>query len=199
MKVILKDIAEIRAGHPFRGAINESLDGNGYVIQIRDQGEEGLLDWNSLVTTEVTGRKTPEWLLPDDIIFSARGLKHIASVIQSEDLANKPLPVVCAPHYFQIRIYDQVRILPKFLAWQLNQVVAQRYFQQSAAGSAQLSIRRGVLENTPITLPSLAQQKHVVSFAECVHREKIIYEKLIELRRLEMEEISNQVLNKSDN
>jgi hypothetical protein len=199
MKVILKDVADVRAGHPFRGAIKESLDGNGYVIQIRDQAEDGLIDWNSLVITDVTGRKEPEWLMPNDVIFSARGLKHVASVIHSDELLNKPLRVVSAPHYFQMRIRDEQHILPEFLAWQLNQVVAQRYFQQSAEGSAQVSIRRTVLENTPITVPSVMQQQHVVSFAACAHREKIIYEKLIELRRLEMEEISNQVLYKSDN
>ncbi|HHC7361194.1 TPA: restriction endonuclease subunit S [Vibrio parahaemolyticus] len=199
MKIVLKDIAEIRAGHPFRGAITESIDGDGYVIQIRDQNEDGIIDWNSLITTKVTGRKTPEWLMPKDVIFSARGLKNVASVVHSYELSTLSLPAICSPHYFQIRVRDEVEILPEFLAWQLNQGVAQRYFQKSAEGSAQVSIRRSILEQTPITVPTFEKQKHVVKFTKCARREKVVYEKLIELRRLEMDEIAKKILNESYN
>lgn len=199
MKTELMQIAEIRAGHPFRGAIKESTNGNGYVIQIRDQSEDGQIVWEQLITAEVTGRKEPEWLMPEDIIFSARGVKNVASVIHSSELNKLDCPVVCAPHYFQIRVNNEIEILPEFLAWQLNQSVAQRYFQQSAEGSAQVSIRRSVLEQTPIILPSLEKQEKLIKLAESAKREKQIYQKLIELRMVELNEISKQILNELDN
>ncbi|SHO57052.1 restriction endonuclease subunit S [Vibrio quintilis] len=193
MKKPLKQIVEIRAGHPFRGAIKESTNGNGYVIQIRDQNEDGQIAWAQLIQAEVIGRKAPEWLMPGDILFSARGIRNISSVVHAHEIGELNLPVVCSPHYFQIRVNHGTDILPEFLAWQLNQTIAQRYFQQSAEGSVQVSIRRSVLEQTLITVPSLVKQQQIIKLAECASREKQIYRKLIELRNAELDEIARQI------
>lgn len=195
MKAPLKEIAEIRAGHPFRGAIKESEDGNGYVIQIRDQDENGLIDWGQLARTQVTGRKEPEWLKPGDIVFAARGMRNLASVVSESDIAGLGTNVISSPHYFQIRIRQGSGLLPEFLAWQLNQGVSQRHFQQSALGSAQVSIRRSVLEQTFIIIPPVDKQNQIVRLADCARREKQIYERLIELRKLELEETARKILN----
>lgn len=191
---ILELVAEIRAGHPFRGAIEESRQGNGYVIQVRDQDEDGQVVWKSLVKAEVAGRKEPEWLSPGDIIFAARGIRNLATAITENELESLEYPVVCSPHYFQIRIKQEVELLPEFFAWQLNQSIAQRYFQQSAEGSAQVSIRRAVLEQTPITIPCIEVQQRVLKLSQQAAREEKIYQQLIELRRQEMSAIAKQIL-----
>lgn len=198
MRATLDQIAEIRAGHPFRGAIKESIDGNGYVIQIRDQDEYGLITWDQVVKAQVVGRKEPEWLVPGDIVFAARGVRNLASVVREDDIAKQDAPVICSPHYFQLRINNYAGLLPEFLAWQLNQTDAQRYFQQSAEGSAQVSIRRNILEKTPIMLPSLRKQERMIKLAEIAMRERNIYQQLIELRRLEMDSVARQLLNDSE-
>lgn len=194
MMVKLEEIATIRAGHPFRGAIQEADNGNGYVIQTRDLVDDGQIAWEKLVQTDVSGRKEPEWLKAGDVIFAARGIKNLASAISEEMLGQLHLPAVCSPHYFQIRIEPTAAMLPEFLAWQLNQLPAQRYFQQSAEGSMQVSIRRTVLEQTPITIPPLDTQRRVLAFRQGATREEQIYQQLIELRRAEMQAIANQVL-----
>lgn len=188
MQVKLENIAEIRAGHPFRGAIKESNDGNGYVIQTRDQSEDGVIDWSELVYTQITGRNEPEWLKQGDIIFSARGLRNLASSIPDLDRA-----IVCSPHYFVISVLPH-HVIPEFLAWQLNQTIAQRYFQQSAEGSAQRTIRRAILENTPISVPSIEMQERMIKMVQAVEREEIIYKKLIELRQSELQAIAQRIL-----
>jgi restriction endonuclease S subunit len=192
MQITLEQIAVIRAGHPFRGAINESLEGNGYVIQTRDQNDEGDINWEQLVLTDVAGRKEPEWLKPNDIVFAARGARNLASVVPD---INKS--IVCSPHYFQIRVTECTLIQPEFLAWQLNQSVAQRYFLQSAEGTAQVSIRRSVLDNTSIIIPPLATQQRMVKMAQHAKQEKQIYQRLIELRHLELDAIGQQILKES--
>ncbi len=192
MQITLEQIAVIRAGHPFRGAINESLEGNGYVIQTRDQNDEGDINWEQLVLADVAGRKEPEWLKPNDIVFAARGARNLASVVPDTKKS-----IVCSPHYFQIRVTDSTLIQPEFLAWQLNQSVAQRYFLQSAEGTAQVSIRRSVLDNTPIIIPPLATQQRMVKMAQHAKQEKQIYQRLIELRHLELDAIGQQILKES--
>ncbi|MEQ5731575.1 MULTISPECIES: restriction endonuclease subunit S [Providencia] len=194
MMVKLEEIATIRAGHPFRGAIQEVDNGNGYVIQTRDLADDGQIAWEKLVQTNVSGRKEPEWLKAGDVIFAARGIKNLASAISGEMLDQLELPAVCSPHYFQIRLAQNVKLLPEFLAWQLNQLPAQRHFQQSAEGSAQVSIRRTVLEQTPVMIPSPETQRRVLALSQSATREEQIYQQLIELRRAEMQAIANQVL-----
>lgn len=114
MKVKLSDIATVKAGHGFRGKIPEISEGNGYVIQQRDINENGIIDWTGLVRTEITGRREPDWLEPGDIIFSARGVRNIATCI--DEIEN---PVVCGPYYFLIHMNSNVEseILPAFIAW----------------------------------------------------------------------------------
>jgi len=182
--VTLKEIAVVRSGHSFRGSIEEALNGNGYVIQTRDQSADGKISWSKLVRAQAVG-----------VIFAARGIRNLASWVSEGDLSVLELPVICSPHYFQIRLNSTITLLPEFLAWQLNQSVAQRHFQQSAEGTMQVSIRRSVLEETPITIPPLETQRKVVSLSQRAHREEQIYQELIQLRRMEMQAIANQVLN----
>ena len=192
--VRLKEIAVVRSGHSFRGSIEEALNGNGYVIQTRDQSADGQISWSKLVRADVAGRKEPEWLQEGDVIFAARGIRNLASWVSEGDLNALGLPAICSPHYFQIRLDSTEKLLPEFLAWQLNQSVAQRYFQQSAEGTMQVSIRRSLLEETSITIPPLETQRKVVALSQRAHREEQIYQELIQLRRMEMQAIANQVL-----
>lgn len=189
MKVILEQIAEVRAGHPFRGSIKEESSGNGYVIQTRDQDSDGQVAWNSLVRTEVSGRKEPDWLRDGNVIFSARGSRNLASVITDIDK-----PTVCSPHFFVMEVLDSSQVLPSFLAWQLNQFRLQKYFHQCAEGSAQVSIRKTELEKSPLTIPPMEQQMLVVGLADRALREKRIYQKLIELRLREVEAVARELL-----
>ncbi|PMG94129.1 hypothetical protein BCU79_12705 [Vibrio breoganii] len=185
----LNQIAEVRAGHPFRGSIQENLKGNGYVIQIRDQDSTGSIDWEGLIQTEIKGRKEPEWLRENDIVFTARGNRNLASVVPK-----LKHPTVCSPHYFQVRVRDESSVLPEFLAWQINHTLVQRYYEQSAEGSAQASIRRTVLEKTPLSIPSLRKQKQILEMFKLAEKEREILQKLIDLRRSEVNTIAKKIL-----
>lgn len=193
--VTLDDIAEIRAGHPFRGSIAEDNNGNGYVIQIRDQHENSQIGWDQLTKTAVTGRKKPQWLMPGDIIFTGRGGKNLASLISNEEINQLSLPVVCSPHYYQITIKDHIELLPEFLAWQLNHAAPiRKHFQKLAEGSAQISIARSGLNTTPIAIPNIKQQYKLLAYIQSVDREVAIYSRLIALRQQELSTITTELL-----
>lgn len=188
MKIKLHDIADIEAGHPFRGAIPEHEHGDCQVIQVRDIDTYGQINWEGVISTQITGRKRPHWLREGSIIFAARGARNLATCMPDLDR-----PVVCAQHFFLITLKDTNNALPEFIAWQLNQAPLQRYFRQSAEGSAQVSIRRAVLEQAMITLPPLEQQIILTRFTNKALKEKQLLTKLIDNRRQQIDAIANDL------
>jgi len=188
MNKTLTDIAIVKAGHPFRGKILEDTEASTYVVQIRDIDNDGYIHWQKLIRTNITGRKSPDWLKKGDVLFAARGARNAAAFVGDIEK-----PTVCAPHYFLIQVTDK-NILPEFIAWQLNQENAQRYFANSAEGSSQMSIRRAVLEATPLVIPSIEKQKSIVGFDNKVKQEKRLLNDLIDNRAKQMQGIAKDLL-----
>ncbi len=157
--MILKEVVTISAGYPFRGKIPEKRGGV-RAVQMRDVSTKEGIMWPQCIETELTGKKEPDWLSFGDILFAARGSNNYAAVVDSHALS---LKAVAAPQFFVIRsLCDD--LLPEYLAWLLNQEPCQRHFQREAEGSVTKSIRRSVLEATPIALPSLERQRTLEAF-----------------------------------
>jgi restriction endonuclease S subunit len=193
MKSLISNIASISAGHPFRGSIPETTGGNARVIQIRDLDEHGLINWHSLITTNITSRKQPDWLKKGDILFSARGQRNIAALVD-KDTPN----TLCAPHYFIIRVASEL-IEPAFLAWQLNQLPAQKYFLKLSQGTAVASIPRSFIAATPLAIPSLEKQQIIMTMATTHLKEKQTLQAMIANRDMQMHGIANELLTNSTN
>lgn len=192
MKHLLSDIAKVTAGHPFRGSIPETENGKARVVQIRDLDENGQIAWNKLISTNIQGRKQPDWLQAGDILFSARGQRNIAALVDKQ-ASN----TVCAPHYFIVRVVDEC-IEPAFLAWQLNQLPAQRYFSKSSQGSAVASIPRNILAATPITIPTVEKQKVIIAIANAHLREKLTLQAMMRNRDIQMQAIANDLISQTN-
>ncbi|WP_355505272.1 restriction endonuclease subunit S [Xanthomonas cannabis] len=181
--------ADVRMGHPFRGSIPEVAGGSVRVVQIRDVARAGLCAYDALVATEVAGRKQPDWLLDQDIVFIARGANTFAALAQAP-----PPRTLCSPHIYVIRVKAPRRLLPAFLAWQLNQPPAQRYLRQSAEGSSQLSIRRTVLDMVPIRLPPLPLQHAAIALELAAQAERATLHALIDNRTTELAIFAERLL-----
>lgn len=184
MKVKLTALAEVQAGHPFRGSVPEDLDGNAFAVQMRDVSPEGGVAWDGLVRTSLDGRKSPVWLKPGDVIFVARGMRNYALCLEEV-----PSLAVCSQYFFLLRV-KSTGLLPEFLAWQINRSPAQRYLAKNAEGTDQLSIRRGVLEALPIVVPPLVQQQRIVALAQDASRERQVLETLIRNREMQLEALA---------
>lgn len=185
----LREIATISAGHPIRDAVRDVPGGDVAVVQIRNVHVETGVDWAAVARTNLSGRREPDWLKPGDVLFSARGQRNIAVCLDQP-----PIKAVCSPHFFLIRVTDSKSVLPEFLAWQMNLPTTQQYFAQSATGSYIKSIRRQVLENLTLLIPSLDRQRLLVDLARTAQREKEILERLIENRQQELEHIAGNLL-----
>lgn len=189
--VCLSDIADIRLGHPFRGTVEQYDNGDVKVIQVKDTEATGEINQNTVVQTQLSTKKQPDWLQNGDVLFVAKGAKHY-SVLVEQVLERS----VCSPHFFVIRIKPTWRavILPDFLCWQLNQQPAQRYFKATAEGTMYLSIRRQVLENVPIKVLKFEKQQQLAALHRSGVREQKVLQKLIANRQQQLEAIAIQAL-----
>ena len=186
----LSDIATISAGHSFRGKLPELIGSGIYAVQLKDVSQAGV-NWKSCIETEITGKATPKFLEPNDILFIARGNKNFAVLVDKTATQQK---TVASPHFYLIKV-DTKKVEPEFLAWLLNQQHSQRYFQRESEGSLAKSIRRNVLENTTITLPSLEKQQQVVRLVTTISKEQDTLQQLIDNGKQTMTAIANQLLN----
>jgi hypothetical protein len=180
----LAALADVQAGHPFRGSVPEDSEGNAFAVQMRDVSPDGGVAWGGLVRTSLDGRKSPIWLQSGDVIFAARGARNYALCLE-----NVPLQTVCSQYFFLLRV-KSTGLLPEFLAWQINRAPAQRYLAKNAEGTDQLSIRRGVLENLPIAVPPLEKQQRIVAFDKDASRERQLLETLIRNREQQLDALA---------
>lgn len=185
---ILAGLASISAGYPFRGKIDALPEGKVAVIQMRNADPETGIDWDGLSRIELPRKSAKAFLRPGDIILSTRGGRNFPYCI--EDRAEQ---IVCSPHFFVIRVKTDV-ILPQFLTWQMSQRPAQNYFAARATGSHILNLKRKVVENLPIAIPSLAEQYRITKLDAAARTERTLLTRLIENRIAEMTAIAQQLL-----
>ena len=137
---------------------------------------EGI-QWPTCTPTELTGKRLPQYLKPGDILVAARG-SHNYAVQIDQAFAESRKQAVAAPHFFVVSLQQQ-SILPDYLTWLLNQGPTQRYFEQNAEGTLTKSIRRSVLEGTPVVIPPLADQQAIIALANTLRQEQRLIQQLI--------------------
>lgn len=192
MKLI--NLSTINAGHSFRSKIPALKASGVYIIQMKDISADYTVNWNTVIETKLPGRQSPNWLQSGDIVFAARRQRNYAVLID-DSIRNRQ--VVAAPQFFVIRLTNKA-ILPEYLAWFLNQSIAQRYFTSHAEGTQALSIRRNILEETPISLPSFKQQKIVIERVKTLHKEKALMDKIMVNSERLMQCLLNQLNTKEE-
>jgi hypothetical protein len=189
MSSLVGQFASVRAGHPFRGTVPEDKEGPAIVVQMRDVSPQNGIVWENTVRSALHTRKEPDWLQVGDIIFVARGARNFAFCIDE-----LPGPTVCSQYFFLIRLHDTDTLLPEFLAWQINQTPAQQYLNKNAEGTDQRSIRRGVLESMPLTVPPMAQQRLVVGLDAMARQERKLMEGLVNNRSLQLRALVSKLM-----
>lgn len=189
ISVELGSVAAVRSGHPFRGSVEESADGDVLAVQMKDVSVEGGVRWADAIRTSLSGRKAPDWLKAGDVLFVSKGTRFYAVCIDAP-----PSPAVCSPHFFHIQVAPEGPLLPAFLAWQINQSPFQRQLHQAAEGSGQLSIRRPVLEALTLNVPSLAHQHRIVALVELARQERIAMHRLINNRERQLHGLAEELL-----
>ncbi|MCB2226712.1 MAG: hypothetical protein KQH53_08540 [Desulfarculaceae bacterium] len=160
---------------------------------MKDVDPEQGLDWSSTYCTTITGRRKPDWLQPGDVLFLMRGRNNFAVHI-----AHVPSQAVCSPQFMLLRVKLDSGLLPEFLAWQINQIPAQKCLHMASEGTLQTSIRRGELEHLPLVVPPIVVQKTVVQLDQVARQEAGIYRELIANRQRMMHAVAKKVLEEDE-
>lgn len=188
MLYALKELADVRAGHAFRGSVPVVRPGNTRVVQMRDISLDSGVNWRTVAPTRLAdSARVPDWLQDGDVLFAARGDRNYALC-----LSGVPERTLCAQHFFVLR-RKTAAVLPEYLAWHINRAPSQRYLMGHAEGTDQLSIRRAVLEALPVALPDTAQQRLLVQIACDAIGERQRLQALIALRERELDALAHRL------
>lgn len=185
----LSKICTVQSGFPFRGSIDALPKGTVAVVQMRDILEAVDIDWLALTHVELPPNRKAEYLSNDDILFTTRGGRNTALILR-----DVPERAVAPVNLFVIRVNAGNEILPRFLAWQINQPAAQEYFAVNATGSHIKNITRSVLEALPIFIPSIETQQRLIGFADAAALEMQLLNSLISNRQRQMNALASQFL-----
>lgn len=189
--VTLAEIAEIRAGHAFRGAIEPDPATESRVIQIRDVDLDKGVSWHEIERCTPPGQKAPGWLRSRDILFQARGRKNFAVCLTEVPFTH----VVCTQHFFVIRVQD-VRFSPSFVEWQLNQFAAQQHFNANTPDVNTRHITLATLSATPLVLADQGVQLQLHQLVSLARKEQFLYEALMRTRQQQMAAVASQILSR---
>jgi len=184
LKTTLKHIAGIQTGF----FAKPTLEGEVVYLQAKHFDEAGQIcaDLHPDLMADSISEK--HLLRRGDVLFAAKGTKNFSTVYDIK------LPAVASTSFFVIRIENKYKqqILPQFIAWLINNPIAQAYLKGQAMGSSIASISKGVLEELEISIPSIQKQQLILKISNLRNQE-------VELRRqleiLREKQIQQQILN----
>lgn len=186
----LKDLVIVLAGHPLRGSVKDTPEGDTAIIQMKNVDQEKGIDSKNFFRIYLSGRKKPDYLKRGDILFVGRGYR-IFAVLVDQDLDN----TVAGPHFFIIRIKpNRHEVRPDYLTWYINHKRAQRYFSQNVAGTSLPHVNRSTLVELPIILPPLDVQEHIAKAHQCRLKEKDLLGRLIQKKDKFLDELLDRTL-----
>ena len=175
MYIKLKNITTISSGQTFRKKVENNINGQVWVIQMKDLNKS----YTSIAQTPVLVKKQDvsqsQLLKKGDVLFLAKGNNNKAFVFQESH------PAVAVSLFFIIKT-DKSKLLPEYLAWFLNQKDTQHLLKSTREGSTVSSIKKVTLENLLIPLPSIEEQKYIAKIYALHTKEEQLVLKLTEKR-----------------
>lgn len=184
----LADLAEIRSGFPFKGALKPDSAGNVTVVQVKDLRAREPIDWHACAHVQQEHMMDQARLRNDMLIFAAKGTRNFAWHVQDAPA------FAIANSLFHVITVQSETITPAFLAWQINQPKAQAWLANASAGITVQNIKISALKELPIVVPPLHVQHSVAAYEAAAVAEKTALNTLIELRDTEMRALSHTVL-----
>lgn len=172
----LAQMCEIKSGCSIRGAITEAENTGIRIVQMKDLSIYGI-SWGSCISTELRGKRTPDWLVSGDILLLARGKQNYA-VLVDDSINNVGAKLIAAPYFFVLQTRTD-KLDPIYLTWWLNQKPVQNYFKTNSRGTGSLSLSRSELEKTKIVLPSIEEQQIIASLYINLAQQKAMQQDLI--------------------
>jgi restriction endonuclease S subunit len=182
LKIKIQDIASIQTG------LFAKPSGIGELVYLQSKHFDEYGQLHSVLHPDLVAEGISEkHLLKDgDVLFAAKGTKNFATVFE-----NHNEPSVASTSFFVLRPTDN-KILPEYLSWFLNHPETQILIKDKARGTAIPSIRKTVLEDLEISIPSIEKQRTVIQLSALVRKENELRMSILQQRK---QLIQQQIIN----
>ncbi len=175
VKKKLIDFSEIILGHPFRGAVEEDLDGNCFLVQTKNIYFSGRLD-SDLVKINLATSRTKGIVEDGDILLSNRGN------FKSAVYRGKQKNIVASASLYILRV-DKDSVLPEYLSIYLNSKLGQKSLLECNRGAFIKSLPKAVLSILNIPLPNLKKQEKIIEVHNNHLEREMLYVRRAELQK----------------
>jgi restriction endonuclease S subunit len=174
----LSDIAQIKPGFTFRGALEPDKEGNIIVVQARNVvGGKNSIRAGDLLRISSQPPRTATYVLNGDIILVARGVGTGTFRAAVLELDIDDVNVLPSSSVFVIRVTDRNRVLPEYLSLFINSSEGQKLIFQTVSGSNIQTVSRTELEKIDIPIPPLITQKGIVDLSRNIRQQEQITER----------------------
>ena len=162
----IEEVCTIQTGYTARGRLQPATRGGLLAIQLGDLSQDGHILPERLTRVDFDGKPEKFLVGPGDVLFRSRGEKNIAVSLDDRFVERA---VAVLPIYI-LRPRPDV-IQPEYLAWIINQVPSQRYFDRVASTTTIRMVPRSSLESLEIQVPSLELQHKITALDALSERE----------------------------
>lgn len=162
----IREVCTIQSGYTVRGRLHPATRGGLLAIQLGDFSQYGHIEPDNLTRVDFDGKPEKFLVGPGDVLFRSRGEKNVAVALDDRfiERAVAVLPI------FILRPRTDV-IQPEYLAWVINQVPSQRYFDRIASTTTIRMVPRSSLEMLEIQVPSVDLQRQITALDILAERE----------------------------
>lgn len=102
----------------------------------------------------------------NDVLLQIKGNKF-NSILIDRDLKN----TLASNAYLILRLKSD-KILPKYLQWYLNTKIISEYFEKNTSGAIIKILRKNIISDLTLNIPSIEEQKKIVEMIENFENEK---------------------------
>ena len=178
MVLKIADIASIFTGHQSRKAIEDEPLGTHHLLQIRDfDRDRTRLNLEGMIRFSPASLSGDKPLRKSDVVFLSRGQKNFAFA-----LPEMPSPTLASAYFFILRPKEGVS--GAYLAWYLNQPMAQQHFKRLATTGAHMPVvTRDVIESLKVPRPDLPTQERIVALDALAQRQSQLLSELADKKR----------------
>ena len=154
-------------------------------IQGKDVQENRIeLAGNMYVEPEAVTEK--DYLGKGDLLFSAKGNRHVAAAWNEEDKA------VASSTFLILSVKDSA-VFPEYLAWYLNQPKTQNFLKRIKKGGTISVVSKKEFNDIDVDIPSVEIQEKIIRIVNLETKEQQLMDELKDKRRLLIQGITNKI------
>lgn len=172
---LLKDLADIRSGYPFRDRPDRSSVGGIAMVQMSDIKADQPWVAETLEQIEPPDNWEKHALRAHDVLLTVRGHRNNAAIYQGENAA------VAAANLAVLKFKGDA--LPQYLTWCLNLPQTQEQLRALRTGSNIPFLPIEALGQMKIPVPSMDRQQHIVELYKLWHEEQQLMTQVLNKRR----------------